>query len=91
MASEYPHPVGGRISDDTKSQLDEAIRRGPTEGKLVRMALEDYLPRYLAGQTHTENAEFIKKVGTAIRRRPSLMEQLNRVLIAECRPSRRTG
>ncbi len=91
MASEYPHPVGGRIADSTNQLLQDAKRSGATEGALVRMALEDYLPRYIAGRVGSEQAEVVEKVREAIRRRPSLVAQIQELLVSSARPSRRNA
>ncbi|HYB97501.1 MAG TPA: hypothetical protein VEC57_00010 [Candidatus Limnocylindrales bacterium] len=47
--SGFTVPVSAKITPNSKGLLEEAYKRfGVREGALVRMAVEDYVPRYLA-------------------------------------------
>lgn len=80
MAAEgprYSEPVSAKISADTKAQLEQAEERfGVTEGACVRMALEAFLPGYLAGQGKPEHRELLAEITSAVTARPELRSEL---------------
>lgn len=79
-------PLSAKISPVLRQQLDEATRKfGPTDGALVRMALEAFLPGYLAAQGREENADFLAAVGAAVADNPSLKPKLEKFLKKEIR------
>lgn len=78
--TEYPIVVAGRINPAVRSQLDEANERfGVTDGALVRMALERFMPGYLAAQGRTEYLDLFAALGAALTRNPALKPELERL------------
>ena len=77
----YPYQAAGKVNDLIRAQMTEANRRfGVTDGALVRMALEAFLPGYLAAQGRPENVEFLAKVSSALENKPELKEEIERVV-----------
>jgi hypothetical protein len=75
--SSFPVQVAGRVTQETGNQIAEAIGQfGVTEGALVRMALEDYMPRYLANQGKPQHAELFAKLAQALDENPRLEAEL---------------
>lgn len=73
----YPSPVAGRVKELTKGQIADATERfGATESALVRMALEAFMPGYLAAQGRPENVEFYAKLAATLDGHPELKEQV---------------
>lgn len=82
----FPHPVSGKITDETKKQIKSAEDRfGVTEGALVRMALESFMPGYLAAQGRPENVEFIEKVSAAVDAKPELKIEIEKLALRALR------
>jgi hypothetical protein len=77
----YPSPVSGRVSEATKAQIGCASTRfGPTESTIVRMALESFLPGYLAGLHNPEHTEFLNQVASVIDAHPELKARIEKIL-----------
>jgi hypothetical protein len=75
--STFPRQIAGRVTAETGALIDEAEQRfGVTEGALVRMAVEDYLPRFLANQGRPQHAELFAKLAQAIDERPELLNEV---------------
>lgn len=73
----YPHPVSSKVGDAERSQMDEAIRRfGVTDGALCRMALQAFLPGYLAAQGRPEHTEVLAKTAAVLAEKPALKADL---------------
>lgn len=85
----YPHQAAGKVTDAIRAQMTEANDRfGVTDGALVRMALEAFLPGYLAAQGRPENVELISKITAAIHHRPEMKGELEQFLRQRSRPRR---
>ncbi len=90
MPSAYPHQLNGRVSDETREQMTEAINRFATnDGALVRAALEDYMPRFLANAGRPQHAELFAKLATAIEDKPELATELAQIARKSTRRRRR--
>ena len=88
----FPHQAGGKITTETRQKMNEAIERfGVTDGALVRMALEDYLPRYLAAQGQNEHVELFSKIGAALKARPDLAGDLDQLIKRGLRAGRKAA
>lgn len=75
-----PVPVSGKIKTATLTLIDQARERfGVTASALVRMALEDYVPRYLAGQGKPQHAELFAKLADALDAKPELEAELHQI------------
>lgn len=73
----FPSPVSGRVSEETKAQIEQATERfGPSESTIVRMALESFLPGFLTAQGRPENVEFFAELSEAINQRDPLREEI---------------
>lgn len=82
----FPAPVSGRVSEETKAQIAEAHARfGPSESTIVRMALEAFLPGYLAAQGRPENVEFFAKLAAALDARPEIKAEIEKAIRAALR------
>ena len=87
---QFPHQAAGKVNDAIREQMTAANQRfGVTDGALVRMALEDFLPRYMAAQGRTEHIELLAQLEAALRRTPALKEELEKVIRASMRSTRR--
>jgi hypothetical protein len=77
---DYPHPISGKVDDSVRELMDNAIARfGATDSALIRMALESWLPGYIAAHARTEHLELFAKVGAAIRQRPELATEIEKL------------
>lgn len=80
MASGFPHPVSGRVSDETLRQIAEAAEKFKvTEGALVRAALEDFMPRYLKNQAQHKHAALFDALSVALDETPELAHTLDKL------------
>jgi hypothetical protein len=60
--------------------MTEACDRfGTSEGALVRRALEDYMPRFLANAGRPQHSELFAKLATAIEEKPELAVELEQM------------
>lgn len=92
LTTRYPHHAAGKVTAEIRAQMDEANRRfGVTDGALVRMALEDYLPRYLAAQGQTANLDLLAKVGAAVKSRPDLAPEIHTLIKRSIRAGRKAA
>lgn len=83
----YPYQAGGKITKETHEQMIEAKKKfGATPGALTRMALEAYMPGYLAAQGRTEDIETLAKVSAALIECPAIKDKLNEFLENALRP-----
>lgn len=72
--------VGGRVSLETGVLIDEAEEKfGVTEGALVRMAMDDYMPRYLSNQGRPQYGELFTQLAQAIDEKPELLTELQKL------------
>jgi hypothetical protein len=86
---EYPHPISGKIGSTLLEQIEAAnLRFGVTPGALVRMALESFLPAYLAAQGRQEHIELFAKVTAAIEVRPEVKPEIERIARQAMRKAR---
>lgn len=86
---EYPKQIGGRITAETALMVEKAEADfGVTEGALVRMALEDYMPRYLANQGKPQHAELFAQLATALDERPEIETELKQLAKKSIRRAR---
>lgn len=84
--------VNTAIDEATAAALDEIERNfGPKPPAVVRLALADFLPRYLAGQGKTENVELFAQIGEALKRDPSLRGEIERLIKRCLRGQRRAA
>jgi hypothetical protein len=89
MAADYPKLAAGRVSKETADLIQQAEETfGVTEGALVRMALDDYMPRYLANQGKPQHAELFAKLSVALDARPELEKELSQLAKNSIRRSR---
>lgn len=73
-----PHLAAGKISQATQDMMDQAKDRfGVKGGALVRMALEDFMPRYLS---QGQGEEFAAKVAKAVDGDEGAKAEVERVL-----------
>lgn len=87
---QYPHQAAGKVNDAIRELMNAANQRfGVTDGALVRMALEDYLPRYLAAQGRPEHIELFAQLEAALKRNPALKDELEKLTRAALRSARR--
>lgn len=63
-------------------------RFGVTDGALVRMALESFLPGYLAAQGRSEHMAFFAQVGEGLKKDPSLKPEIEKLLRTAVRSQR---
>ena len=88
--------VGGRITKKTVEQVGVALRANPllTKADLVRMAMEDYMPRYVAKGERGEDAK-LAMVNHAASIDPTfkaaICKRANEVLKARVREGIRQG
>lgn len=72
--------------------MDEANTRfGVTDGALVRMALEAYMPGYLAAQGKTEYMDLFSQLGAALKRNPALKDEIEKLTRTALRIQRRAA
>lgn len=85
MAAAYPYNVSGWVTRETGLQIDEAVKRGPSKAKLVRMALESFMRRYNKprGGAH---AELLAGVEAALARNPGLEAELEALAFGKKKP-----
>jgi hypothetical protein len=78
---ELPEVVAGRISKATYEQMLDAKKKfGVTAGVLVRMALDAYMPSYLAAAGRPENIEFLATVGAAAQANDAVKPAVEKLL-----------
>jgi hypothetical protein len=89
---QYPHQAAGKVGDAVREQMTAAIQRfGVTDGALVRMALEDFLPRYLAAQGRGGDTDLIAQIGEALKRNPALKGEIEALIRKSLRNQRRAA
>jgi len=87
---QFPEMAGGKITSVTKQQIRAANEKfGATESAIVRMALESFLPGYLAAQGRPENVEFFAQVSAALNESPTLRSDIEQLLRSKMRKSSR--
>jgi hypothetical protein len=90
MATGFPHAVQGRVSDETHAQIAAACERfKATEGALVRAALEDYRPRFIANAGRPKYSELFAKLALVIDEKPETESELEKFARQAARSSRR--
>lgn len=73
----FPAPVSGRVSEATKTQVGEAVAKfGATESTIVRLALEAFVPGYIAGAFNPANADLLTQIGALVSQHPELKPAL---------------
>jgi hypothetical protein len=76
---DFPAQAAGKIRQKTKDQITEAQRRfGATPGAIVRMALEDFMPRYLSAAGRTEHLDFLAALAADLAAAPDLQADLEK-------------
>jgi hypothetical protein len=81
--ADFPRVVGGRITNETGELIDHAETRfGVTEGALVRMALEDFLPRFIAnrGSETEEHVQLVACLSAEMKKDESFKQQVSELL-----------
>jgi hypothetical protein len=87
--ADFPKLAAGRVSLETAALIAKAeMAFGVTEGALVRMALEDYMPRYLAHQGKPQFAQLFARLATALGEKPELEAELSALAKKSIRRSR---
>ena len=87
--TQYPHQTAGKVTDAIREKMTEANTRfGVTDGALVRMALEAFLPSYLAAAGRADNIEFLATVGAAVEANPEIKADLEKYLKTRVRKTR---
>lgn len=77
--SDFPAQAAGKIRQKTKDQITEAQQRfGATPGAIVRMALEDFMPRYLAAAGRSDHMDFLVSLAADLAAAPELQADLER-------------
>lgn len=78
-ATEFPALAAGKIRQHTRDEMMEAQRRfGATPGALTRMALEDFMPRYLAAAGRTQHLDFLAALAADLAAQPDLQADLEK-------------
>ena len=79
--TQYPYQAAGKVTEEIKAKMSEANERfGVTDGALVRMALESFLPSYLAAAGRPENIEFLATVGAAAQANDAVKPAVEKLL-----------
>lgn len=80
------------VDDETAQKLSEIERDfGPKPPAIVRLALADFLPRYMAAQGRTEHIELFAQLGAELKRNPALKEELEKLTRTAMRSARKAA
>lgn len=86
MAAAFPYNVSGWVSRETGSLIDDAIKRGPSKAKLVRMALDSYMKRY-GKPSKGPWAELHIGLDNALDRDPALAAKIDALIYGGAKPA----
>lgn len=85
----YPEKVQGRVSAETMQLVEKiAADFGPNESTTVRMALEDYCPRYIAAKGKPKMTEFLTALAPVLEAHPELQAEVEKTVKAWKRANR---
>lgn len=84
--------VNTLVDEETAKTLEQIERDfGPKPPAVVRLALADFLPRYLAAQGRTENVDLFAQIGEALKRNPALKGEIEALIRKGLRNQRRAA
>lgn len=84
--------VNTAVDEATAAALEQIERDfGPKPPAIVRLALADFLPRYLAGQGRTESIDLFAQIGEALKRNPALKGEIEALIRKGLRNQRRAA
>lgn len=73
--SQFPNFIGVRVGDATNTLIKQAKKQFGVSGMaLGRMALDDFMPRYMATSSRGIDAKLMAQIAESIRVNPKLSE-----------------
>jgi len=78
------------VDEETAQRLADIERDfGPKPPAIVRLALADFLPRYMAAEGRSDHMEIFAQLGAAMKRSPGLKDEVEKLIRNTIRLQRR--
>lgn len=96
MNEKDPSPARYQVNTDLDPETAEILKKihrdyGPKPPAVVRLALADFLPRYVAANGRIEDMEFFTLLGAALKKNPGLKAEIEKLTRGTLRAARKVA